>query len=159
MITCNYVFDGIPKDILDSTIKELELKYGVDARINLFQFLEKYVEVKNKADGIYKLLNETGKALGLSGCYCCGDTWNWKKHKEIPHKEDESMFPLCVECYDRLGVEDIIKYCQQLIDYWKLTLHNHDDKKYLDEIIKNEAEYIAEIRKFVEVDKGAKNGG
>lgn len=60
-----------------------------------------------------------GRALGYSGCYHCGMTWNYVEGKTIYYSEGSGMFPLCEECFDRLSPEEIDPYIEKLAMSWQ----------------------------------------
>ena len=75
--------------------------------------------------------NWLGKLKGYSGCLRCGDTWNWKQHRDIPYAVSKmreyadgspyysgGMFPLCKECYDEISPPQRYAYCRQLWSRW-----------------------------------------
>ncbi len=59
-----------------------------------------------------------GRVLSYSGCSHCGMTWNYVKGKNIQFSDNEGMFPLCEECFDKLPPEEIDPYIERLVQEW-----------------------------------------
>jgi NAD-dependent SIR2 family protein deacetylase len=60
--------------------------------------------------------NFIGRFQGYSGCAKCKDTWNWKKSKDIQYTKNESMFALCEECFNKLDIQEIIYWYEDLLN-------------------------------------------
>ena len=87
--------------------------------------------IRNIIRSIYKRIKSSyGKMNGLSSCYRCGLAWNVANGKNIPYTarlpefSDRSMFPICVECFDKLDSDQIFNYCQELVNRWKESEHD-----------------------------------
>ena len=65
--------------------------------------------------------NWRGRAAGHGGCECCGDSWGWKEAHVTSYSETEGCFPLCEECWVRLGTPEAREpYYWSLISKWNI---------------------------------------
>lgn len=94
--------------------------------------------------------NWIGRAKGYSGCYHCGDTWNWKAKYFIPYRDGAQMFPLCRECFEKLDAKTIIDYCMELMEDWKRDRKIHGDMLDGRLLDFDEKKAIKAIKVFVE---------
>lgn len=65
-----------------------------------------------------RLRTFVGKVQGYYSCHHCGATWNCVKRKTVMYSVGSGMFPLCVECFDKLSSEEIDPYIEQLVLQW-----------------------------------------
>jgi hypothetical protein len=82
--------------------------------------------IRNIIRSIYKRIKSSyGKMNGLSSCSHCGLAWNVVNGEHIPYTarspefSHSSMFPICIECFDKLDSDQIFNYCQELVNRWK----------------------------------------
>lgn len=87
--------------------------------------------IRNIIRSIYKRIKSSyGKMNGLSSCSHCDLAWNVVNGKDIPYTARlpefpySSMFPICVECFDKLDSDQIFNYCQELVNRWKESEHD-----------------------------------
>ena len=103
--------------------------------------------------------NFLSKLKGYSWCYYCGYTWEIVEGAYIPYKErlpeqNGGMFPICSECFDKLGEDEICKYCGDLMGSWiaehvKSSVGVKDDdciKKDLIKLTENYNLYLDNIK-------------
>lgn len=82
------------------------------------------------------LRNRTGHGLGYGWCGCCGDSWHWKEHHSTPYcshpgESDgpcKGMFPLCVECWEKLTPAQRLPYYEQIITAWRADGFNNESE-------------------------------
>jgi len=63
-------------------------------------------------------IRSVGRALGYGACLRCKMPWNHVKPKTIMYRPDSGMFPLCVDCFDSLSIEEIDLYIERLVSEW-----------------------------------------
>ena len=74
--------------------------------------------------------NFIGRIQGYSGCAKCKDTFNWKKHKDIWYDKSSSMFALCEECFNKLDIQEIIYWYEELLnDHIKSSPINYPSER------------------------------
>ena len=65
------------------------------------------------------LNNFIGNFRRFANCSSCQDSFSWKKWQDIDYdKTGSSMFPICKECFNKLPVNEIIFWCEDLLNRW-----------------------------------------
>ncbi len=93
-----------------------------------------------------------GRALGYSSCAHCGMAWLYVKGKTIYYCESSGMFPLCVDCFDKLAPEEIDPHIEAVVWNWLEIEERHGltwDKE------QSPAEIIAAAKQQVRVMKAS----
>lgn len=68
-----------------------------------------------------------GTAKGYSHCLCCHRTWNIAEGHTTPYSESKRCFPLCVDCWPLMSIEERLPYYEALMDIWESQLLSHND--------------------------------
>lgn len=69
--------------------------------------------------------NTYGAARGHSGCEHCGDSWSWKKGHSIYYNRGSAMFPVCEECWKRIGMDEKEHYIKKTVSEWRAENDRH----------------------------------
>jgi len=62
--------------------------------------------------------NRKARALGISGCLRCHDTWDWKPSHSTTYTATSGCFPLCEECWSGLTPDERLPYYALLAGMW-----------------------------------------
>ena len=63
--------------------------------------------------------NLIGGAQGFSGCFRCGDKWNWKPSHTTYYLITRGCFPLCEPCWQVAQPSDIQYYYSEIVRLWR----------------------------------------
>lgn len=79
---------------------------------------------------------------GISCCLHCKNRWGVVKGEPIPCAPNRGMFPVCTECFARLDADQIVGYCNALVDRWLLDPPVDDEQ----EMRRVAAEFVRETK-------------
>jgi len=68
------------------------------------------------------LKNKVGDIRGYGNCAHCGDSWMFKEYIDLSCSEDQRIFPICKECFNKLSDEEVLGYCRDLWLAWSVNV-------------------------------------
>ncbi|MBI2410012.1 hypothetical protein HYV30_03155 [Candidatus Kaiserbacteria bacterium] len=84
------------------------------------------------------------KSRGISHCAHCKNCWGVVQGYDIPFAPGRAMFPVCTECFPKLDADQVIAYCNELVDVW-FTQGLHGEDSF--EIRRDVAESVRQLKR------------
>lgn len=81
--------------------------------------MTKFIGFQRKKGLIRRIRNMGYDLLGHGHCLGCEDTWPMTEMGSIFYAPGYNITPLCRECFNRLGVAEILMYCLELVLLWQ----------------------------------------